>query len=377
MSIQNAEIAVLLSQEAELLEIQGANPFRVRAYRRAAQTIDALPRSVASILAAREDLTALPGIGQDLARKIAEIVKTGHFAALDDLKREVPGELAAIAALPGMGPKRVSRLHHELGVRTLDDLRRAVEGGRLHGLKGFGARIEETLRAALAKPPAETRYKLSSVEQEVDALMSFLKPTVGGGRITAAGSFRRRKDTVGDLDLLATSNDAAAVGARLAAYENVDRVLAYGPSRTTIVLRNGPQVDLRVVVNASYGAALMYFTGSKAHNIALRKLANDRGWKLNEYGLFEGERLLAGESEEEIYRKLGLSFVPPELREDRGEIMLARRGALPNSSRSPTSVATSTSTRHGATERPRSSRWRRRPRRAAMNISRSPTTAKD
>ena len=234
MPIQNAEIAALLSQEAELLEIQGANPFRVRAYRRAAQTIDALPRSVASILAAGEDLTALPGIGQDLASKIAEIVKTGHFAALDDLKREVPGELAAIAALPGMGPKRVSQLHHELGVRTLDDLRRAVEGGRLHGLKGFGARIGETLRTALAKPPAETRYKLSSVEQEVDALISFLKPTVGGGRIAAAGSFRRRKDTVGDLDLLATSNDAAAVGARLAAYENV------GPAPSVMATNSNP-----------------------------------------------------------------------------------------------------------------------------------------
>ncbi len=329
MPIQNVEIAALLSQEAELLEIQGANPFRVRAYRRAAQTIDALPRSAANILAAGEDLTALPGIGQDLASKIAEIVNTGHIAALDALKREVPGELAAIAALPGMGPKRVSQLHHELGVRTLDDLRRAVEGGRLDGLKGFGARIEETLRTALAKPPAETRYKLSSVEQEVDALISFLKPTVGGGRISAAGSFRRRKDTVGDLDLLATSNDAVAVGARLAAYENVAYVLAQGPTRTTIVLRSGLQVDLRVVANASSGAALIYFTGSKAHNIALRKLAADRGWKLNEYGLFEGERLLAGKSEEEIYQKLGLSFIPPELREDRGEIALARGGALP------------------------------------------------
>ncbi|HXZ15775.1 MAG TPA: helix-hairpin-helix domain-containing protein, partial [Roseiarcus sp.] len=329
MPIQNAEIASLLSQEAELLEIQGANPFRVRAYRRAAQTIDALPRSVSSILAAGEDLTSLPGIGQDLAGKIVEIVRTGHFAALDDLKREVPGELAAIAALPGMGPKRVNQLHHELSVQTLDDLRRVVEQGRLHGLKGFGARIEETLRTALAKPPAETRFKLSSVEHEVDALTSFLNPIVGDGRIIAAGSYRRRKDTVGDLDLLATSNDAAAVGARLIAYENVARVLAQGPSRTTIVLRSGLQVDLRVVADASYGAALMYFTGSKAHNIALRKLANDRGWKLSEYGLFEGERVLAGDSEEEIYRKLGLSFVPPELREDRGEIALAREDALP------------------------------------------------
>ncbi len=330
MPIQNAEIADLLDQEAELLEIQGANPFRVRAYRRAARTIEALPQSVASLLAAGEDLAKLPGIGKDLAGKIAEIVNVGRFSALEALKREVPGELAAIAALPGLGPKRVKRLYDELGVRTLDDLRRAIDARRLRALKGFSAGIEDALRLALAKPPAETRVKLSSVEHEVDALLAFLKPIVGAGRIVAAGSFRRRKDTVGDVDLLATSQDPAAISDRLVAYDRVAQVLAHGPSRTTIVLRSGLQVDLRVVSDASYGAALLYFTGSKAHNIALRKLANDRGCKLNEYGLFEGARSLAGKSETEIYEKLGLSFIPPELREDRGEIALARNGALPN-----------------------------------------------
>ncbi len=330
MPIQNAEIADLLDQEAELLEIQGANPFRVRAYRRAARTIEALPQSVASLLAAGEDLAKLPGIGKDLAGKIAEIVNVGRFSALEALKREVPGELAAIAALPGLGPERVKRLYDELGVRTLDDLRRAIDARRLRALKGFSAGIEDALRLALAKPPAETRVKLSSVEHEVDALLAFLKPIVGAGRIVAAGSFRRRKDTVGDVDLLATSQDPAAISDRLVAYDRVAQVLAHGPSRTTIVLRSGLQVDLRVVSDASYGAALLYFTGSKAHNIALRKLANDRGCKLNEYGLFEGARSLAGKSETEIYEKLGLSFIPPELREDRGEIALARNGALPN-----------------------------------------------
>ena len=330
MPIQNAEIADLLNQEAELLDIQGANPFRVRAYRRAAQTIEALPRSVASLVAAGEDLAELPGIGEDLASKIKGIVQSGRFNALETLKREVPGELAAMAALPGLGPKRVKRLYDELGVQTLDDLRRAIEAGRLRVLKGFGAGIEGQLRAALEKPPVESRRKLSTVEHEVDALLAFLKPAVGGGRVVAAGSFRRRRDTVGDLDLLATSQDPGAISDRLVAYDNVARVLAHGPSRTTVVLRGGLQVDLRVVPDASYGAALMYFTGSKAHNIALRKLANDHGWKLNEYGLFEGERSLAGKNESEIYEKLGLSFIPPELREDRGEIALARAGALPN-----------------------------------------------
>jgi len=326
MPVQNAEIAKMFDQAAELLEIQGENQFRVRAYRRAARTIDGLPHSVTSMLSAGAELSELPGIGKDLAGKIAGIVATGRFELLDTLKKKLPGELGEIAALPGLGPKRTKLLHDKLKVRTLDDLRRVIRVGRLRKIRGFGPRIERKIADALEKPIGKARFKLSVAEAEAEALVRFLRD---GGRVVVAGSFRRRRDTVGDLDVVVTAKDWAAVGDKLARYENVANVLAHGPTRTTVVLRSGLQVDVRAVPEESYGAALLYFTGSQAHNIALRGLANDHGWKLNEYGLFAGKRRIAGATEEEIYAKLGLAFVPPELREDRGEIAAARENKLP------------------------------------------------
>ena len=328
MPVQNAEIAEMFDQTAELLEIKGDNPFRSRAYRNAARVIERLPRSITSLLKAGEDLSELPGIGKDLAGKIAAIVTTHKFSVLVRLKRELPGDLGEIAALPGLGPKRVKLLYDKLAVRSLEDLRRAIRSGRLRELKGFGAKSEQKLAAALAKPQAERRFKLSEAEAEAEALLNYLR---GGKRdqVVVAGSYRRRRDTVGDLDIVVATQDGAKMGEMLTRYENVASTLAHGPTRTTVVLRSRLQVDLRVVPLVSYGAALMYFTGSKAHNIALRGLANDRGWKLNEYGLFDGRRRIAGATEEEIYRKLGLAVIPPEMREDRGEIALARAGKLP------------------------------------------------
>jgi DNA polymerase (family 10) len=326
MPVQNAEIAAMFDQAAELLEIRGENQFRVRAYRRAARVIEGLPQSVRSMVSAGTDLSELPGIGKDLAGKIADIVRTGHFDLLDTLKKKLPGQLGEIAALPGLGPKRVKLLYDKLKVRTLNDLRRVVKAGRLHRLKGFGPGIEKKLSSALEKPRAEKRFKLSVAEAEAEALVGFLRD---GGRVVVAGSYRRRRDTVGDLDVLVTAKDGAAVGDKLIRYENVADILAHGPTRTTVVLRSGLQVDVRAVAEQSYGAALLYFTGSKAHNIALRGLANDHGWKLNEYGLFSGKRRIAGATEEEVYKKLGLAFIPPELREDRGEVPLAKAGKLP------------------------------------------------
>ncbi|RTM08151.1 MAG: DNA polymerase/3'-5' exonuclease PolX [Bradyrhizobiaceae bacterium] len=328
MPVQNAEIAEMFDQTAELLEIKGDNPFRSRAYRNAARVIERLPRSITSLLKAGEDLSELPGIGKDLAGKIAAIVTTHKFSVLDRLKRELPGDLGEIAALPGLGPKRVKLLYDKLAVRSLEDLRRAIRSGRLRELRGFGAKSEQKLAAALAKPQAERRFKLSDAEAEAEALLNYLR---GGKRdqVVVAGSYRRRRDTVGDLDIVVATQDGAKMGEKLTRYENVASTLAHGPTRTTVVLRSRLQVDLRVVPLVSYGAALVYFTGSKAHNIALRGLANDRGWKLNEYGLFDGRRRIAGATEEEIYRKLGLAVIPPEMREDRGEIALARAGKLP------------------------------------------------
>jgi DNA polymerase (family 10) len=326
MPVQNAEIAAMFDRTAELLEIQGDNPFRVRAYRRAARVIEGLPQNVVRFLSSGHELSELPGIGKDLAGKIGDIVKTGHFALLDSLKKKLPGDLADMAALPGLGPKRVKLLYDRLHVRTLDDLRRVVRSGRIRELHGFGPVIERKLAVALAKPAAEKRFRLAVAEAEAEALVAHLR---NGGRVVVAGSYRRRRDTVGDLDVLVTASDGAAVGDRLVRYENVAQVIAHGPTRTAVVLRSGLQVDIRAVPEQSYGAALLYFTGSKAHNIALRGLANEHGWKLNEYGLFSGKRRIAGATEEEVYKKLGLAFIPPELREDRGEVALARKHWLP------------------------------------------------
>lgn len=326
MPVQNAEIAAMFDQTADLLEFKGENQFRVRAYRRAARTIEGLPQSVRGMLAAEQDLSDLPGIGKDLAGKIADIVASGHFVLLDQLKKKLPGDIGEIAGLPGLGPKRVKLLYDKLRIRTLDDLRRAVKGGRLHELRGFGPVIEKKIAAALQKPTAVKRFKLAVAEAEAEALVAYLRDH---GRVVVAGSYRRRRDTVGDLDILVTSKHGAAVGDKLAAYENVSEVLAQGPTRTTVLLRSGIQVDVRAVPEESYGAALLYFTGSKAHNIALRALANTRKWKLNEYGLFAGKRRIAGASEEEVYQQLGLPYIPPEMREDRGEVALAQANALP------------------------------------------------
>jgi DNA polymerase (family 10) len=326
MPVQNAEIAAMFDQTADLLEFKGENQFRVRAYRRAARTIEGLPQSVRTMLGAEVDLSELPGIGKDLAGKIAAIVQTGHFALLDQLKKKLPGELGEMAALPGLGPKRIKLLYDKLKVRTLADLRRAIKVGRLHGLRGFGPGLEKKLAGALEKPAAERRFKLAMAEAESDSLVAYLHDS---GRVIVAGSYRRRRDTVGDLDIVVTSEQGPTVGEKLTRYDNVADVLAHGPTRTTVVLRSGIQVDMRAVPEKSYGAALMYFTGSKAHNIALRGLANDRNWKLNEYGLFSGKRRIAGVTEEEIYQKLGLAYIPPEMREDRGEIALAKVNKLP------------------------------------------------
>jgi DNA polymerase (family 10) len=326
MPVQNAEIAAMFDQAAELLEIGGENQFRIRAYRRAARTVEGLPKSVGSLLKSGGDLSELPGIGKDLAGKIADIVKTGHFDLLDTLKRKLPGDLGEMAALPGLGPKRIKLLYDRLKVRTVDDLRRAIKTGRLRELRGFGPRMEEKLLGALEKPQPAKRFKLAVAEAEAEALAGFLRHS---GRVVVAGSYRRRRDTVGDLDVLVTAKDGAAVGNRLVTYENVAQVVAHGPTRTTVILRSGLQVDVRAVPEESYGAALLYFTGSKAHNIALRGLANQHGWKLNEYGLFSGRRRIAGATEEDVYEKLGLPYIEPELREDRGEIAAAQAGKLP------------------------------------------------
>jgi DNA polymerase (family 10) len=331
MAYSNAEAAAIFDEIADLLEVQGGNAFRVRAYRNAARTLTDLGRSAKEMLEAGEDLDDLPGIGKDLAGKIAEIVATGSCAQLDALRTELPAGITQLLRLPGIGPKRVQALRAALGVQSLADLRAAAEQERIRTLRGFGPEAERRiLDAVIARLKTQQRVPLASAAPMAAALLAELQAVPGVHQAAVAGSLRRRRDTVGDIDLLVSASRSAGVMERFAGGTGVKRVLAKGSTRASVVLQSGLQVDLRVVPQASFGAALLYFTGSKAHNIALRRMAQEAGLKLNEYGLFRGAHRVAGETEESVYRALGLPWIEPELREDRGELDAARTGRLPH-----------------------------------------------
>ena len=330
MPIHNADIAAIFEQIAELLEIQGANPFRVRAYRNAARTVGEFGQELAALVAAGRELPHLPGIGDDLAGKIREIATTGRCALLERLRGELPPALTELLAVPGLGPKRVKALHEALGVDTVEQLRAAAEAGRIRAVPGFGPKTEQRILEHLRnRPVPEPRMLLAVAPHYAEALAAYLRATPGVQQVEVAGSYRRRKETVGDLDLLVTAADAAPVMARFTAYDEVREVLSQGPTRASVVLACGLQVDLRVVEPASFGAALHYFTGSKAHNIAIRKRGQARGLKINEYGVFRGKDRIAGETEQSVFAAVDLPWIPPELREDRGEIEWAARAPLP------------------------------------------------
>lgn len=326
----NRRVAEVFEQIAEILALEDANPFRVRAYRNAARVLRSSARDVAAILDNGGDLTELPGIGDDLAGKIREIVETRASRMLVELHRRWPSTLHALLRLPGLGPKRVRALHDALGVRTLADLAAAVRRGEVRRLPGFGERTERNLRAALAGGSADRpRFSLDVARPIAERLVARLRGVEGVTDVVLAGSYRRACATVGDLDLLVVAEPPApAIHAFVGASE-VARVLASGTTRAAVALRSGLQVDLRVVRRESLGAALHYFTGSKAHNIAVRRLARRQGLKLNEYGVFLGERPVAGDTEESVFAAVGLPFIPPELREGRGEIEAAGSGRLP------------------------------------------------
>ena len=329
--MQNPDIARLFDEVADLLEIQDANPFRVRAYRNAARTIRDFPEPLADLVrAGTKDLTDIAGIGDDLAEKITEIATKGELALRKQLAAKLPAGLLDLLRIPGLGPKRVKLLYKKLKVKSASDLSNALDQGKIQKLKGFGPKIEEKMRAGLGQAQVtERRMLLNEAETQATALVAYLQAGGGVRQIAVAGSYRRRRETIGDLDILVTSDDSARVMDRFVAYADVADVVSKGDTRSTVKLRGGLQVDLRAVEPAAYGAALQYFTGSKAHNVEIRKIAQEHGYKLNEYGLFKGTRRVAGQTEEEIYAKLGLDWIPPELREARGEIALARERRLP------------------------------------------------
>lgn len=331
MPIHNAECAAVFAEIADMLEIQGANPFRVRAYRNAARTIADYGRDIPTMIANGDDLGKIPSIGADLASKLREIAATGTCELQQTLRHALPGAIVALLDVPGLGAKRVKALHDALRVDSLEQLRAEAKSGHVRELPGFGAKTEahliEAIDDRLQREPQ--RFLLPDAAHALTPLLEHLRAVAGVGKAVPAGSFRRRRETVGDLDILVTARDAAAVADAFVGYGDVARVLAHGKTRSSAMLANGLQVDLRVVDADAFGAALVYFTGSKAHNIALRRLAQAGGLKINEYGVFRGDERIAGATEASVYAAIGLHEVPPELREDRGEVDASRAGTLP------------------------------------------------
>jgi DNA polymerase (family 10) len=352
--VDNVEIARTLAEVADILEIQAENPFRIRAYRNAVRTIEGQTIPLARLVEQESPLTQLPGIGKEMAGHIREMVTTGTLAYRDELLAQFPRALIDLMRLPGLGPKKARRLWDELGVNSVESLEEAGKSGQIAALPGFGAKSQEKILAGIAEfRKRGERRLLSEAERYVKPLLAFLQGAPGVERLEAAGSYRRRKETIGDIDLLAASREPGPVMERFLAYPQIEQILGSGDTKTSVVLGSGLQVDLRVVPPDCFGAALVYFTGSKEHNVKLRRRGVERGLKISEYGVFrvppseakeateaaEAETPaetvpanavpLAAATEEEVYATVGLAWIPPELREDCGEIEAAAKGPLP------------------------------------------------
>ncbi|GAB3093376.1 DNA polymerase/3'-5' exonuclease PolX [Aestuariicella hydrocarbonica] len=331
MPIHNADIIRIFEEIADLLEIQQANTFRIRAYRNAARTLQSMDKDVAVLVEQHADLTQLPTIGKDLAAKIEEIVHTGQCQALTKLRQQLPASLPELLKIPGLGPKRVHALYHELDIHTPEQLLRAARDGRILALHGFGQKtVDALVRSIESHIRQKPRLKLAEAAHYAKPLAHYLQQHPGVDEVTIAGSYRRGKDTVGDIDLLVSAADSQPVMAHFTHYDEVAKVQSSGRTRASVVLKCGLQVDLRVVAKPSFGAALHYFTGSRSHNIELRRRAQQRGLKLNEYGVFRGDTQVAGATEDSVFKAVGLPWIPPELRENQGEIAAAEAGELPN-----------------------------------------------
>lgn len=330
MPVQNSQIADIFEKIADLLDLKAGNEFRIRSYRSAARTIRDLSRSVQEMVKSGEDLTELPYIGKGSAEKILQILETGTCEKLEKLRGDVPEELTGLMSIPRLGPRKVMELHRELGVETREDLKKAAREGRIKGLPGMGKKTERQILEGLERQePMSGRITYKDAADHMHSLGKFLDGIDAVKRWEAAGSFRRRKETIGDLDILLQAGNREEAADRILEYGSIDRILSRGGERVTVRLESGLQVDFRFFEPQAFGSALQYFTGSKDHSVALRKRAQARGWKLNEYGLFKGDHLLAGKSEEAVYHRLNLPWIPPELREDRGEIAAGEEGRLP------------------------------------------------
>jgi DNA polymerase (family 10) len=330
---QNNEIRDLLNQVADLLEIKDENPFRVRAYREAARIVEQTSEPVASMVKAGTDLTQFQGIGKDLAGKIREIVETGGLEQLRKLREEIPVSLLDLMKVPSLGPKKTAVLYKKLGINSLEDLERAARRGQIAELNGFGEKSQQHIIESLGrvKKSKEKRILWSDAAPLARALESYLSEIKGVRQARIAGSFRRGKETVGDLDILVACSRGMEkqVTEAFVSFENVKNILSQGETKSSVILRSGLQVDLRIVPQVSFGAALQHFTGSKAHNIAVRKIAVEKGLQINEYGVYKEDKRIAGKTEKEVYAAVDLPYIEPELRENLGEIEAAMEKRLP------------------------------------------------
>ncbi len=324
--MKNQEIAKILYEIADLLEIEGVE-FKPRAYRKAAQNIESLSVDIEELYK-KGQLEKIPGVGKSIAEKIKEYLETGKVKKLEELREKIPVDIESLSAVEGLGPKMIKVLYEKLGVKNLDDLERVAKQRRIRRLKGFGEKIEKKILEGIEiARQRQHRFLLGFVLPEAKAIMEELKPYVE--KISLAGSIRRRKETIGDVDILAVSSQPEKVMDIFTSMKRVEKVLAKGITKSSVRLHGGIQVDLRIVGKESFGSALQYFTGSKEHNIEVRKIAIKLGYKLNEYGLFKGFERIAGKDEEEVYKALGMQWIPPELRENRGEVEAALNKRLP------------------------------------------------
>lgn len=340
--MENVEIAAVLEEVATLLEIKGANPFRIRAYQNAARTVEEHSTPLRKMVEDGAALTGLSGIGKEIAAHITELVRDGRLTVFDELTAEIPRSLIELTRLPGVGAKKARKLWETLGIETIEALHTAAQAGQVAELDGFGEKSQQKILTGIeAYRRRQGRFKIADADQHVEPLVGYLRQHEAVQRLEVAGSYRRRRETVGDIDLLAITDEPGPVMDRFTAYPEVRKVELAGDTKGTVVLRSGLQVDLRLLPPQSYGAALQYFTGSKEHNVRLRKRAVAKGLRVSEYGVFRvtdaeadsddplAGTMVAGRDEAEVYAALELPWIAPELREDRGEIAAAERNALP------------------------------------------------
>jgi len=332
--MENREIAAVFQEIADLMRITQDDPkwtFKSAAYDRAKRSIEGYPERLEDI--ARDPnrkLTDIPGVGQDLAGKIKELIDTGVCQYHEEQLKKIPRSLLDLLQLQSVGPQKVRLFYQELGIKNVDDLEAAAKAGRLRDLAKMNVKSEENiLKAIEVFRRASGRFRLDTAFNVAQELEAYLRELKSVETVTAAGSLRRGRETVGDLDILVTASDAGAVAEHFLRFPDIAQVLAKGADKVSVKLKSDLQVDVRMLDPSAYGAALMYFTGSKEHNVALRERAKKKGWKLSEYGLFRGEKSIAGRTEEEVYQKLGLPWIPPEIRENQGEIEAAEDGRLP------------------------------------------------